>query len=223
MRLEKVYTGEGAAEYEADRAQTSVWRREQQVIGDVLRLHLKPGDRVVDIAAGTGRWLEIYAERQVTATLLDVSDDMLRIAEQKAVHLGIEIAVRQTDVLDRPQLPDGDWAVATRFFNWIDLSDVTRCLQAAVNAGISGIVFSVVLRDSRAPPILRLWATARILLKNFKVRAGVRDKSHYYLHTDTDLMAMLKDLNARVIDELIVARQRGAVYKVFVATRGIVA
>jgi SAM-dependent methyltransferase len=185
----------------------------------MLRRHLKPGDRIVDIAAGTGRWLEIYAERQVAATLFDISDDMLRIAEQKAAHLGVEIAVRQADVLDRPQLPSGDWAVATRFFNWIDLGDVALCLQATIDAGISGIVFSVVLRDSSAPPIQRLWATARIRLKNFKVRAGVRDKSHYYLHTDTDLMAMLKRLDARLIDEQIVTSQRGAVYKVFVATR----
>lgn len=46
-------------------------------------LHLKPGMRVLDLATGTGRWLQRALDARANAFGLDLSPEMLRVAASK--------------------------------------------------------------------------------------------------------------------------------------------
>ncbi len=46
-------------------------------------LHLKPGMRVLDLATGTGRWLEYSLHQGANAIGLDLSREMLMVAARK--------------------------------------------------------------------------------------------------------------------------------------------
>ena len=47
------------------------------------RLHLLPGERLIDLATGTGRWLEYALSHGVVATGADVCPEMLAVAATK--------------------------------------------------------------------------------------------------------------------------------------------
>lgn len=71
-------------------------------------------NRLVDIGTGTGRLLELLAERTGHALGLDASRDMLALARARLAERGIagHCAVRQADMYRLP-LPDGSQDVAT--------------------------------------------------------------------------------------------------------------
>lgn len=82
-QIERVYTGHVAANYDAVRGNSDRWAREAEVIEPLLRT-ISAGTKLIDVAAGTGRWLNIYREIGLDATLLDSSADMLSVAKEKA-------------------------------------------------------------------------------------------------------------------------------------------
>jgi len=89
-KIDSVYTGNTAATYDAKRASGKRWQREAAVIEPILR-RLPIASSLVDIAAGTGRWLDIYSDRQLSVTLLDSSKDMLNQAISKAQNLDFAV------------------------------------------------------------------------------------------------------------------------------------
>jgi SAM-dependent methyltransferase len=64
-----------------DRDPNPLLALEQRVLGP--RLGVEPGDRVIDLATGTGRWLLYFLARGVHAFGLDLSPEMLAAAAQK--------------------------------------------------------------------------------------------------------------------------------------------
>jgi ubiquinone/menaquinone biosynthesis C-methylase UbiE len=85
--IENTYTGEYARNYNSSRTHSIEWIRENNAIEPMLRM-IGQSQTVLDIAAGTGRWLHIYAEIGARPTLLDASRDMLDQAQLKAHEMG---------------------------------------------------------------------------------------------------------------------------------------
>lgn len=214
-----VYVGDAAREYEARRRGTDIWAREQSTVGDALRTLLTPGDRVLDLAAGTGRWLDVYAERRVRATLLDVSADMLQLASAHAVELDYRIDVIRANVLEMSALPPGDWLVSTRFFNWIPLAGIERILKLAMAAGYRHAAITVRCLDTAAPLVTRARAIWSWRKKNLKVLIGTRPKGTYYMQSRARLTAVLKRLDCAVVAEHVIERPNGAIYALLVIAR----
>jgi SAM-dependent methyltransferase len=95
-----------------------------------------PGDRVVDVGCGPGRFLREAAERGATAVGVDPSAQMRRLAARRTP-AGLRDAVRVADgTAERLPLEDGAatvaWAVAS-FHHWTDpdagLAELRRVLR----------------------------------------------------------------------------------------------
>jgi SAM-dependent methyltransferase len=95
-----------------------------------------PGDQVVDVGCGPGRFLREAAERGATAVGVDPSSQMRRLATWRTP-ASLRDAIRVTDgTAERLPLKDGEatvaWAVAS-FHHWTDpdagLAELRRVLQ----------------------------------------------------------------------------------------------
>ena len=215
-----IYFGNVAAGYENERTGDPIWQKEDEVLTAALSAALMPGDRVVDLAAGTGRWLGLYKAAHVRPTLVDVSADMLEIARARAAALDITIdEIVEGDVFRMSVLPLGDWLVCTRFFNWISQADADRVMTRAAAAGICHAAFTVRCLDPDAPRSARLESVRYWRDKNRQVRAGTRKKGHYYLQSVDRMTRMLDRHGFSAIATHLIERTRGDVYLLFIATR----
>lgn len=66
----------------------------------LLRRHLRPGSRVLEIGAGPGRFTQIMAGMQCEVTVADISAGQLELNRRKATELGFAGAVREWCMLD---------------------------------------------------------------------------------------------------------------------------
>ncbi len=95
------------------------WRREA-----LRALAPGPGDVLLDLACGTGDFLELYGRRGARAIGVDFSAGMLRVAESR----GVAGALLQGDASCLP-LADGSVTILTCGFalrNFVSLEDVVR-------------------------------------------------------------------------------------------------
>ena len=68
--------------------------------------YLRPGCSILDIGGGPGHYSIHYAKQGHPVTLLDLSDENVRFAKQKARQYGTRITALQGDALDLSRFPD---------------------------------------------------------------------------------------------------------------------
>ena len=75
--MEHRYEGNGAIQYEANRAEQLAWKREETGIRNLCK-RLPSGSRILDIPCGTGRLLPLFDQFQHQISGADISLDMLK-------------------------------------------------------------------------------------------------------------------------------------------------
>lgn len=123
------YHGRVASSYEEDRVVESTWALEQEYVKRWVE-SLPAGAALLDVPAGTGRFLEFYRTQGLKVTALDVSADMvteMRRRYPEAVK-GARIGVGDAERLD---LPDDsvDYVISWRFLHLIPGAVMERVLR----------------------------------------------------------------------------------------------
>ena len=59
------------------------------------RIGVKPGDHVLDIACGTGDWLQVIAERNGVPSGIDISNEAIRVCRQRLASGTFEVGVAE--------------------------------------------------------------------------------------------------------------------------------
>jgi ubiquinone/menaquinone biosynthesis C-methylase UbiE len=220
------YRGETAARYDAERASTAKWSREQAVMAAFFR-QLPPESTVIDIPVGTGRFIEFYHSQSLRVTGIDISPDMLAQAELRAREKGSTIDLRIGDIR-RIDVDDNtfDVAICFRFLNWLNAGDLKRVLAELARVSRTYIVFSLryytPLRDLRP-----LTSTGFVgILTQWRMRVRRRLRRWYRadsltIHDKKSLRECLAETNLHVIaDNLVEAGKDGTEYRVIVLKKG---
>ena len=118
------YDAPRAAAYEARRAGSPMWTREAQILAGYLS-RSAPGQSVVDVPVGTGRFAGEYDERGLLAAGVDLSAEMLRQAGAKPYRW---TSLQVGDI--RSLAAAADWVVCVRLLNWLDPADMTAAVVA---------------------------------------------------------------------------------------------
>lgn len=120
------YRGRLAAEYHCTRSQGRKWRREQEVMAQLLNGIPTRGD-VLDVPFGSGRFAGEYLGRGWRVTGLDSSPDMFASAREVITAEGFDPDAVRMDVGDARALPYEDAS--------FDLVVCVRFLQSVVALG----------------------------------------------------------------------------------------
>lgn len=75
----------------------------------MLERYIKPGNRVLDIGGGPGRYSIHFAEMGCDVTLVDLSDGNIDLARQKAAEAGVTIQSHAANCLELDQLGLGEY------------------------------------------------------------------------------------------------------------------
>lgn len=124
------YRGPIAEHYDRDRVGEAIWELEQRFVADWAAT-LPPGLSLIDIPAGTGRFVEILLGRGLKVHAMDISDDMLAPIRRRwpaADNPGLTVQAG-----DAEHLPLGDGAVdcvlSWRLFHLLPVPVFGRVLQ----------------------------------------------------------------------------------------------
>ena len=139
------YKGEVAHGYDAKREKQAKWHEENRIMRELLA-DLPRGSSVVDVPVGTGRFIPLYEELGFRVLGLDISDDMLREAAQKAKSDDTYLRIGNAIELD---LPDNtcDVAVCVRLFRWITPEEVVKVLQGLQRIATKRVIFNARVAD----------------------------------------------------------------------------
>ena len=81
----------------------------------VNRLDIRPGMKVLDVACGSGNLAIIAAQKGATVTGIDIADNLVEAAKQRADKLGLDIKFEQGDAEAMPYPDDSFDVVMTMF------------------------------------------------------------------------------------------------------------
>ena len=100
-----------AADYDASFTSTSLGTLLREAVWRRLDARFAPGDRVLELACGTGEDAIHLARRGVRVTAIDASPAMVEVARRKVAAAGLEklVEVHQMDLDKLPPLPGEGW------------------------------------------------------------------------------------------------------------------
>jgi ubiquinone/menaquinone biosynthesis C-methylase UbiE len=122
------YRGETAACYDQDRVGEAIWQQEQGWVAHWAAT-LPAGATVLDLPAGTGRFLEILLGCGLRVQAVDISTDMLAEIRKRHPQLPAALTLATGDAEQLP-VPDAsvDFVLSWRFFHLLPLSVIDRVL-----------------------------------------------------------------------------------------------
>ena len=156
MNLEEKYKGRTATEYLAKRVDAPHWRREQEVVREMLEA--ANGSRVVDVPVGTGRFLEFYKALRLDAVGLDISPDMLN--EARACAKTLDYRSLQLRVGDIRALPldssSADVVVCIRYMQHVSLREFQAVITELVRVTSGHLILGVHILHSHRGGVFRV-------------------------------------------------------------------
>lgn len=185
-RLHARYSGVGAASYDAIRQDRPRWQAEIVAFSRFFE-RVKPTS-VLDCPFGTGRWLPHYLPLPGPVVAVDISQDMLDKAREK---LTAEEAARIHFVCDSAlgrnfvkQLPGPiDLLVCTRFFNWLDVTDLALAMASLSSAGTRWAIIGASVRPTQANRLKTTAMEMRLAFENF--RRGLKRRALQHVHDES--------------------------------------
>lgn len=126
----KKYFGETAAIYDATRMRKATTQKDQATVENYLA-KVPPGSSVLDIPAGTGRFIRFCLSRGLLYTGVDISPDMLEVARSKIPAVPTNVDLRVADARALPFANDSfDYAIVVKFIKWLPgVDDLTFVLR----------------------------------------------------------------------------------------------
>jgi SAM-dependent methyltransferase len=146
------YRGEVAKGYLEKRLQQPSWHREQEVVQALLR---GQPDRikVLDVAIGTGRFVEMYLAKGMQVDGIDISSDMLDAAREALgpAYERCRMALGSADELPYDD-QSFDLVVCFRFFGLIPLAMARRVMKEIERVARGPLVIRIPVRKGSAVP-----------------------------------------------------------------------
>lgn len=140
----KGYYEKKAYEYEEKR-QGTIWNNENRAIKMLLAKERDIEGLILDIPCGTGRYFEMYESLNLSYIGIDISQDMIDIA-QKRITADIGKCIEGNIwELNREDLPDLDVIVVSRYLHWLDSQQCNSLIDKLIGLSPKQIIFTDII------------------------------------------------------------------------------
>ena len=217
------YHGEVAANYDRDRVNEPVWQREQAWV-EMWSQRVPAGAVVLDVPAGTGRFVGILRARGARVHAVDISEDMLAELRARWAPDGSALVVARGDAEALAYAADTfEFAICWRLFHLVPPETAERVVRELARVCRGQIVLEV-FGVERGGPIIAAVRAIKRRLRALVPRAGGGDAkpwSHItnFPHRETDLRAMFARCGLRVAGEETLADYQGRPARVYLLER----
>lgn len=137
------YRGEVAANYDRDRVTEPIWKEEQRWMEAWARC-VPRGARLLDLPAGTGRFIEIWRARGARVHAVDISADMLAALRRRWPDGDANLIIERADGEALPFASGSfDFVVCWRLFHLLPAEVAERVLRELARVCRGQIVLEV--------------------------------------------------------------------------------
>jgi SAM-dependent methyltransferase len=200
------YRGPVATGYEERRVGRK-WSAENEAVKHLIE-QVAFGAKTLDVPVGTGRMLPFLKARGAQVYGLDVSPDMLAIAQANADAIGVSAQLGIGDIRQIP-FDDGtfDLVSCLRFLNWIDTDDLKYVVGELVRVSRGRLLLGV-----RYLPVLsdlprNEQAAVRFVMRTFGVQRFLANRSGLVIHRKSDVEQLFDSLNLAIVEARVVERR----------------
>lgn len=217
------YRGDVAANYDRDRIDEPVWQREQAWV-EAWAQRVPEGATVLDVPAGTGRFVGILQERGARVHAIDISEDMLTELRTRWMPASDTLVVAKGDAEALTYPADAfDFAICWRLFHLLPPKAVVRVVRELARVCRGEIVLEVFGVESCG----RLTAWARFLKRRLRAmipRAAEQVATPWshitnFSHREADLLAVFASCGLRLASAETLADYHGHPARVYVLQR----
>jgi ubiquinone/menaquinone biosynthesis C-methylase UbiE len=198
------YHGDVAKGYLEKRLQQQSWHREQEIVRELIQ-ELPLGMKVLDVPFGTGRFVDMFLERNMDIYGVDISQDMLNAAKEALgpaydrckVHLGSAEKLPYDDKFF-------DLVVCFRFFGLISFAMARNVLREIHRVLRDKAIIRVPVRNDS------------VLLENRKPKSYESVQGQL---SEQELLAMFNDFGFDVVTTRTIEEREKVTYKVYLLKR----
>lgn len=185
------YDARRAANYERQRVSQPEWQAELTLVARLVS-GLAPGVRWLDIPAGTGRFLPIYAAQRIVPIGLDQSPDMLTEARRK----GRWAQLIHGSIFDdlRPLIGTVDYSLCLRLFNWLTPDEARAAFGRLADVTTQAIWIGLWLAETSGLPAKSAETHAEADVSRWMANAGWREAQRYILTPGADRQNVVLEL-----------------------------
>lgn len=215
-RLARRYRGETAREYEERRASSPKWLAEQDAM-DRLLGGLPSGATVLDIPVGTARFAELYGRHEVRPTGMDISVDMLELAEAKLKRLQLRMPLALANIRNIP-VPNGSFegGVCVRLLNWLNASSLDLTLAELCRVVRRHMIIGIRYYTPLTKLTRRVYRPRNLKRILFQLWARVSHQHGLVIHEKSYIDTIFRRRKLRVLDcEWIESRGDGTEYVIY--------
>jgi len=157
-KISKYYDKKQAEEYETRRGKTQAWHVESEVFNEIKnRIATKYNNNmdVLDVGAGTGRWMLDLNDVASKYVVTDISENMLVYAKERLNYCSEEFK-KNTQIIASSveQLPlhvNGkfDLIIMTRFLSFFSITEIKNIMKIIRNYTKGDVVISLRVTDKK--------------------------------------------------------------------------
>lgn len=118
---------------------------EFRITTNMMNRYIKPGDRILDIGGGPGRYSIYYAKKGCDVTLVDLSSGNVAFALEKSKEMNININAISGDAREVDKLVDGSFDhifIMGPMYHLLDENDRRKVLNTAISLlNNNGIIY----------------------------------------------------------------------------------
>lgn len=209
------YSNVNAVQYDERRKKNRKWVRENEIIEEVST-NIQPGDSVLDIPVGTGRFLKNFVDRSAVVSGADFSEDMLKEARGRIKRIEHPVHVFKMDLLSDERLSTSfDWVVCIRIINWFNHYN---CIKAVCNlAALSNRNVVLGIRLAESGRIIEIKRSLGHLYRTIRAIVSKKEaKPAQFLHRKNKFYKLLDRLDLKIKECFVVDDSRkDSVYYIF--------
>lgn len=217
------YRGDVAASYDRDRVVEPLWATEQAWV-EAWAATLPRGTVVMDLPAGTGRFVDLLLARGLKVQALDISDDMLAELRKRPAAANPDLAIARGDA-ERLEAAEGsvDYVLCWRLFHLLPLPTIERVL-AEFRRVCRGQIVVQVLPVRLGGVAAMIPAAAKALLRPLRRWFGGQQQTPWshissYVHVERDLLRRFAGARLKVVSTATMADYAGRPVRVYTLER----
>lgn len=211
------YQGGIAANYDRDRQGEPVWQQEQAWVEGWAQA-IPAGAKVLDLPAGTGRFIGILRARGARVHAVDISEDMLAELRRAWPNEGDGLTIERADAEALPFADNSfDFAVCWRLLHLLPAGIDERVLRELARVCRGGIVLEVFGIEPVGP--LRAWW--RRLRARFRRPDASAPWSHItsYARREPEVLRLIARCGLRVVRAETLAVYHGNAARIYLLER----